>query len=124
MNTHYRLSIAIVLLFSVSFAQGFDLSFLKYSPVRNFTKQDWNLAKAAAREVLEADEVGKTASWKNPDSGNSGVLKTTKSFEKRGTLCKTLRIINRSRSLEGKALYHFCKQSDGTWKRDANPASR
>ena len=43
-----------------------------------FPKQDWEVAKTAARQALEDTEVGKAVVWKNPDSGNSGEMKTNK----------------------------------------------
>jgi surface antigen len=108
---------ASVFLIAASFTvQSFDLHFLKHSPARHFTKQDWDIAKTAIRDLLNNHQLGETVSWHNPDSGNSGKLETLKVDESSGSLCKTVQIRNRAKKQEGKASFVFCKQPDGKWK--------
>ncbi|MEW8510138.1 MAG: RT0821/Lpp0805 family surface protein [Candidatus Thiodiazotropha sp.] len=95
---------------------GFDLHFLKHSPARHFTKQDWEIAKTATRDILENHELGESDMWDNPDSGNSGALKITKAGTSSGRLCKRLQITNRAKGQEHTSSYVFCRQPDGTWK--------
>ena len=119
MKNTFRLGTAIFLMAAVYAAHGFNLNYLKFSPVRDFTEQDWKMAKAATRQALEKTEVGEAVSWENPETGNSGESKTIKVYSKGKILCKDVEIINRSQTLEGKARYGFCKQSDGEWKVDS-----
>ena len=95
---------------------GFDLHFLKHSPARHFTKQDWEIAKAATRDILENHEQGESVIWDNPDSGSSGNLKIIKVGKSSGKLCKRLQITNRVKGQEHTSSYVFCKNPDGKWK--------
>jgi surface antigen len=95
---------------------SFDLHFLKHSPARHFTKQDWDIAKAATRDILENHESGESVIWDNPDSGNSGSLKITKVGKNSGKLCKKLQITNRVKGQEHTSSHVFCKQPEGKWK--------
>ncbi|MCG7927163.1 MAG: hypothetical protein JAY67_16705 [Candidatus Thiodiazotropha taylori] len=95
---------------------GFDLHFLKQSPARNFTKQDWEIAKVATRDILENHGKGESVIWDNPDSGSSGNLKITRVGKSSGKLCKKLQIANRVKGQEHTSSYMFCKQQDGKWK--------
>jgi surface antigen len=95
---------------------GFDLHFLKHSPARHFTKQDWDIAKTATRDILENHELGGSVIWDNPDSGSSGSLKVTKVGKSSGETCKKLQITNRVKGKEHTSSHVFCKQPDGKWK--------
>ncbi len=122
MKKYYLVGSVILLLISVQTTYSVNLQWLKYSPVRYFTEQDWEMAKKAADEVLNHRSIGEALSWKNPDTGNSGDSMVTGTSEKDGKACKTLQITSRARNHEGKSNYLFCKQSDGTWKVDTtNP---
>ncbi|MES9813816.1 MAG: RT0821/Lpp0805 family surface protein [Candidatus Thiodiazotropha sp.] len=107
---------AAALIFTVLSAHGFDLHFLKNSPARYFTKQDWEIAKMATRDILEKRELGDSVMWDNPDSGNSGKLTILKAGKSSGKLCKKLKITNRAKGQEGTSNSIFCKQPDGKWK--------
>jgi surface antigen len=95
---------------------GFDLHFLKHSPARHFTKQDWEIAKTATRDILENHEQGGSVIWDNPDSGSSGYMKILRVGKSSGKLCKQLQITNRVKGQEHTSSHMFCKQSDGKWK--------
>jgi surface antigen len=95
---------------------GFDLHFLKHSPARHFTKQDWEIAKTATRDILENHKQGERVIWDNPDSGSSGDLTIIKAGKSSGKLCKKLKITNRVKGQEHTSSHVFCKQADGKWK--------
>ncbi|MEW8001140.1 MAG: RT0821/Lpp0805 family surface protein [Candidatus Thiodiazotropha sp.] len=105
-----------ILSIAVSLVHSFDLHFLKHSPARHFTKQDWEIAKTATRDILDNHSQGESVTWDNPDSGNSGALKITKAGTSSGRLCKRLQITNRAKGQEHTSSYVFCRQPDGTWK--------
>jgi surface antigen len=95
---------------------GFDLHFLKHSPARHFTKQDWEIAKTATRDILENHNQDESVKWDNPDSGSSGDLTIIKEGTSDGKLCKRLKITNRVKKLEHTSSHVFCRQTDGKWK--------
>jgi surface antigen len=97
-------------------SHGFDLHFLKHSPARHFTKQDWEIAKTATKDILENHKFGESVIWDNPDSGSSGSLKITKAGKSSGQVCKKVQITNRAKGQEHTSSHMFCKQPDGKWK--------
>lgn len=110
------LSTGIILSLFIFSVYAFDLHFLKHSPARHFTKQDWDIAKTATRDILENHEPGDSVIWDNPDSGSSGNIKIISAGNNNGRPCKLLRIANRAKGEEHSSSYMFCKQSDGKWK--------
>ncbi|MEW7989772.1 MAG: RT0821/Lpp0805 family surface protein [Candidatus Thiodiazotropha sp.] len=105
-----------ILSIAVSLVHSFDLHFLKHSPARHFTKQDWEIAKTATRDILDNHSQGESVTWDNPDSGSSGDLKITRAGTSSGKLCKRLQITNRVKGQEHTSSHVFCKQDDGKWK--------
>lgn len=93
-----------------------NLRWLDYSPSRYFTNQDWDIAKAAARNALDNTENGVTVEWENPESKNHGKLTPLNSSEKNGTTCRDLKIENFANTISASNVYEFCKRPDGTWK--------
>ena len=70
-----------------------------------------------SQEALEVSTVGKTSTWKNPDSGNSGSITPTKTYQTEDkTYCReftqTINVGGKSEEAFGTA----CRQPDGTWK--------
>ncbi|MES9972036.1 MAG: RT0821/Lpp0805 family surface protein [Candidatus Thiodiazotropha sp.] len=110
------LGAAVFFTFSASSVYGFDLNFLKHSPARHFTKQDWEIAKTATRDILENHNLGESVVWDNPDSGSSGNLIIKRVGKSSGKLCKRLQITNRVKGQEHISSHVFCKQTDGKWK--------
>ncbi|MES9945034.1 MAG: RT0821/Lpp0805 family surface protein [Candidatus Thiodiazotropha sp.] len=110
------ISTGVFIIIATFSTYGFDLHFLKHSPARHFTKQDWDIAKAATRDILENHQQGESVIWDNPDSGSSGNLKITRAGTSSGKLCKKLQITNRAKGQEHTSSHVFCKQPDGKWK--------
>ncbi len=67
-------------------------------------------------KALEYNRVGTTSSWKKPDSGASGSITPTKTYEKSGRYCReytqTVTIAGKSQQAHGTA----CRNPDGTWE--------
>ena len=79
-------------------------------------KADTEYASAAARRAYAAP-VGERIAWNNPQSGNSGVITTTRDgYSNAGTYCReyqqTVAVGGKTEMAYGTA----CKQPDGTWK--------
>lgn len=67
--------------------------------------------------ALETYPSGQTATWHNPDSGNSGTYQPQPAYQdKTGAYCReyqqTITIGGKTEEAYGKA----CRQPDGTWK--------
>lgn len=80
-----------------------------------------NADKAAMAQTthnaLETQKVGTTSTWQNPDSGHSGTVTPTKTYQApSGQYCReytqTVNIGGQTEEAFGKA----CRQPDGTWK--------
>ena len=80
-----------------------------------------NADKAAMRQssqyALEATKAGHTSNWSNPDSGNSGTVTPTKTYQTaQGGYCReyqqTITVGGKTQEAYGTA----CRQPDGTWK--------
>ena len=69
------------------------------------------------QNTLEESPSGTTVNWSNPDSGNSGTVTPTKTYQtSAGNYCReftqTVQIGERSEEAYGTA----CRQPDGSWK--------
>jgi surface antigen len=79
--------------------------------------RDKRLQAEAGHRALETASTGQSVSWKNPDSGHSGTVTPTKTYQASGgTYCRdyqtTVEIDGKQERAAGKA----CRQADGTWK--------
>ena len=79
-------------------------------------KTDILMAQNARNYALENNKVNSQAAWKNPDSGNSGVIYPTKTYSVGDQPCRefTQEIIigGKIQTGYGKA----CRMSDGSWQ--------
>ena len=71
----------------------------------------------STQETLETAETGKTTTWNNPDSGNSGTTTPKQTYQKAdGQFCRefeqTVYVDGEEQVATGRA----CRESDGTWK--------
>ena len=69
-----------------------------------------------AQASLENSRSGRASEWRNPDSGNSGTITPTRTFEEDGQYCReyrqTVTVGDETETLYGTA----CRQPDGSWK--------
>jgi hypothetical protein len=121
-----RPALALVLLAASAALQAAgNLDFLKDSPLMHFRQDDYDLMIKNAVAVLDAAGDKATESWRNPQTGASGLAQVRTQFTtKGGMLCKQLRVVNRARGIDGEATYTVCKSSDRGWvlAADARPA--
>jgi len=78
---------------------------------------DRKQAQAATQRALETAPAGTQVAWHNPDSGHSGTVTPTKTFQKSGgQYCReyqqTVTIDNQPHQAYGTA----CRQPDGSWQ--------
>jgi surface antigen len=74
-------------------------------------------ASLAAHQSLESAPAGTTTGWRNPDSGNSGTITPTRTYQaQNGEYCREYRqtviIDNETQMADGTA----CRQPDGKWR--------
>ncbi|MBK1698731.1 RT0821/Lpp0805 family surface protein [Rhodovibrio salinarum] len=66
--------------------------------------------------TLEHTRSGETSTWNNPDSGHSGSVTPTRTYQQNGSYCRefqqTVTIGGETEQAYGTA----CRQPDGTWK--------
>ncbi len=84
---------------------------------RSLDRADKAHAERTARNALEYNRTGETVSWRNPDSGNSGTVTPTRTYQTvSGRNCReyqtTVTVGGQSKDAYGTA----CRQGDGTWK--------
>ena len=80
-------------------------------------QRDREIAARNAQIALESQRAGTTSSWRNPDSGNSGSITPTRTYQNpNGQYCReyqqTVKVGGKNEQLYGKA----CRQPDGSWK--------
>ena len=107
----------LALLLIAGSAQGANFRWLEFSPVRNFTDDDWDMMTATADRALNKGKEGEVFSWENPESGSSGSLTPMgKAESKKGGDCRKLQISNQAGGLSGDSTHILCRQPDGEWK--------
>lgn len=89
---------------------------LKDSPISKFTEQDMTYFEAARTEALEKRADGESVSWANPETGNSGTVTPIRTYERAGSRCRVLEIVNRAGKQRGESRFNFCEQTNGEWK--------
>lgn len=79
-------------------------------------KIDQQYATNTTQQTLETAPIGHVSTWQNPDSGNSGTVVPTRTYNAGGMNCReftqTVTIDGKSERAFGKA----CRQNDGTWQ--------
>jgi surface antigen len=79
--------------------------------------RDKKMATQAAQQAFEKNAAGTASVWNNPDSGNSGSITPTKTYQlANGRYCReyrqTITIGGEPQTSYGTA----CRQPDGTWQ--------
>lgn len=73
--------------------------------------------RSTSQDALERNQVGQSSTWSNPDSGNSGTVTPTRTYQTAsGDPCReyqqTVTIDGKTEQAFGRA----CRQADGSWK--------
>ena len=84
---------------------------------KSLDKADQAYAERNAQQSLEHQPTGQTSTWVNPDSGNSGSITPTRTYQASGgEYCReyqqTVTVGGEQQSAYGTA----CRQPDGSWK--------
>ena len=79
-------------------------------------QRDKQMAAEAAQRAFENSRTGTSTSWHNPDSGHSGSVTPTRTYQSGGQYCReytqTIKVGGENQKAYGTA----CRQPDGTWK--------
>ncbi len=79
--------------------------------------KDKQMAAQAAATAFENNRTGQGSAWKNPDSGNSGSVTPTKTYQAPGgQYCREYRQDIVVGSEKHQAYGTACRQPDGSWK--------
>jgi surface antigen len=79
--------------------------------------KDKQLAAEAAARAFESNRTGQASSWKNPDSGNSGKITPTKTYQAgSGQYCREYRQEIIVGGEKQQAYGTACRQPDGSWQ--------
>jgi surface antigen len=79
--------------------------------------RDKRLAAEAGQRALETAPSGHPVAWKNPDSGHSGTVTPTKTYQTAsGAYCREYQTTVVIEGKPDKAHGTACRQADGTWK--------
>jgi surface antigen len=84
---------------------------------KSLDRADQQYMSQTTQRTLESAPTGTAASWRNPDSGNSGTVTPTRTYQRStGEYCReytqTVRVGGKTEEAYGTA----CRQPDGTWK--------
>lgn len=83
---------------------------------RSLDEQDKAMLGSTSQAAFEHTKTGTTSSWRNPDSGNSGTVTPTRTFQKsNGTYCRDFEQVVRVDGVDETATGTACRQNDGTW---------
>ena len=80
-------------------------------------QRDKQMAAEAAHRAMESTPTGKSVAWQNPDSGHSGTVTPTRTYQTaNGNYCRdyqtTVVIDGKNERATGTA----CRQPDGSWR--------
>ena len=79
--------------------------------------RDKRMAAQAAQRAFEQNQAGQPTVWQNPDSGNSGSITPTRTYElANGQYCREYRQTIVVGGQQEKASGTACRQSDGSWQ--------
>ncbi len=80
-------------------------------------QKDKELAMQQAQLSLENSRTGQTSSWSNPDSGNSGTITPTRTFQNaNGQYCREYQQEVTVAGETQKAYGTACRRPDGQWQ--------
>lgn len=79
--------------------------------------QDRIKAQLAAQQALESNRTGQQSSWQNPDSGHSGRVTPTRTYQNvSGQYCREFQQDVTIGTETHQAYGTACRQPDGSWK--------
>jgi surface antigen len=80
-------------------------------------QKDKELAQQNAQRTFESAQTGQASTWKNPDSGNSGSITPTRTYQSsNGEYCREYQQQITIGGELHKSYGTACRQPDGSWK--------
>ena len=80
-------------------------------------ERDKRMASEAAYRAMESAPSGKPVAWQNPDSGHSGTVTPTRTYQTGdGTYCRNYQTTVVIDGKQEQATGTACRQPDGTWR--------
>ncbi len=79
-------------------------------------QRDKELAYQNAQRSFENARTGQPSSWRNPDSGNSGSITPTRTYQSDGQYCREYQQDINVGGERHKSYGTACRQPDGAWK--------
>lgn len=79
-------------------------------------QRDRQLQQQAAQRAFETSPAGQATTWHNPDSGHSGTITPTRTFQSNGRYCREFQ---QEITIGGQRQQGFgtaCRQPDGAWQ--------
>lgn len=91
-------------------------AFLGSEVGKSLDRADKAAMEQANQRALESSQTGQTSKWVNPDTGNSGTITPTKTYQANGQNCReyqqTIIVGGKTEQAHGTA----CRQPDGSWQ--------
>jgi surface antigen len=79
--------------------------------------RDKRMASEAAQRAFEQNRAGQSTAWKNPDSGNSGTVTPTRTYQlATGQYCREYNQAIMIGGQQHQAYGTACRQPDGSWQ--------
>ncbi len=83
---------------------------------KQMDERDKRLARETAQRAFESGRSGQVSTWETPDSGNSGTITPTRTYQlATGQYCRQYEQTVRIGGEEHEAYGTACRRSDGTW---------
>ncbi len=79
-------------------------------------QRDKRLQAEAAQRAFETAPSGKPVAWSNPDSGHSGTITPTQTYQSSGAYCREYQQTVTIDGKQEKSYGTACRQPDGSWK--------
>ena len=79
-------------------------------------QRDKRLAAETQQRALESAPTGKPVAWTNPDTGHSGTVTPTRTYQSGGGYCREFQNNVTIGGKDEKAYGTACRQPDGSWK--------
>ncbi len=84
---------------------------------RNLDEADRREQELAAQQAFDETRAGQTVAWNNPDSGNSGSITPTKTYQNTGgEFCREFTQTVSIGGEEEEAFGTACRKPDGSWQ--------
>jgi len=79
-------------------------------------QRDKRIAAETQQRALETAPTGKLVAWTNPDTGHTGTVTPTRTYQSRNGYCREFQNTVTIDGKKGNAYGTACRQPDGTWK--------